>query len=212
MLRQGGRGRSTLTLVEFEGRRALLKNFAHEGALFRKSLGRIMAIREARAYRRLARVEGVPQLLGRLLPDGLVIEYFGDSTLARNAGNRLSPDFFERLSTLLRCVRARGVLHGDIGHNVLHSDNGRPLLVDFGASFVIPPMPPRLRAAILDYVEFHDERAIVKLKARSAPNLMTDTDQQVLASRLSFDRPLELLEKMVRSIVMFLTGPTVPRG
>ena len=210
VIRQGGRARATLTLVAFEGRLAVLKNFAHESALFRRSWGRFMARREARAHCCLAQVVGIPRLLGRLSPDGLLLEYVSDATPARDAGRRLSQDFFERLILLLGRVRASGVLHGDIGRNVLATRDGSPVLVDFGSSLVIPRLPPRLRAALLACAALHDERAIVKLKARSAPNLMTDQDQLVLAHRLPFERPLELLEEMVHLVVRLRTGSTAP--
>jgi len=211
VIREGGQGRSTLTLVQLDGQVALLKNFARESVLFRRSLGWFMARREAAAYRRLAGVQGVPQLLGRRLPDGLMLEFFRTGTLARIAGEQLTQDFFKRLVEVLRDVRGSGVLHGDIGHNVLVTASGQPVLVDFGSSFVIPQWLPILRSTILRLGALHDELAVIKLKARSAPHLMTDSDQRLLARRLPFQWWLELGERVLGFVVKSLRDATTRR-
>ncbi|HEY6393966.1 MAG TPA: hypothetical protein VIX12_01040 [Candidatus Binataceae bacterium] len=212
VIREGDRGRSTLTLVQMDGEIALLKNFAQQRTPFRRTVGALMARREAAAYRRLAGIEGIPRLLGRVPPDGLLLQFVRGVILARVAGERLTQDFFQRLSVILGDLRRRSVLHGDIGHNVLMTPQGEPLLVDFGASFVVPQWFGPLRAAILNRGETHDERAIAKLKARSAPYLLTADDRRILSRPLPFEWPLDLAERMLRRIVRQFTSTTsIPR-
>lgn len=200
VLRPGGRSRAALRVVDHRGCPALRKDFSGEGTLFRWTAGALLAGREVRAYRRLTGVAGIPRLLARVRPDGLLLEHVDSAVAAEAATGPLSRAFFADLVALLAVVRARGVLHGDVRQNVLVAPDGRPLLVDFGASVVVPRLLVRLAAPLLRLGARYDARAVAKLMARTAPAALGEAEQRLLAEPLPFERILKRGERALRRL------------
>ncbi len=194
----GTPGRATVRRVWHHGAAAVLKDFSADGLLFRWTCGVYLAQREAAAYRRLAGVAGVPRLLGRTTPDGLLIAYVPGRNCMDTASCDFTPGFFDELRDILRRVRARHVLHGDVKRNVVRTLDGRPVLVDFGASLVIPWWLRSLRGMLVHVAERYDERAVAKLKRLVAPQLLTPCDDRVLGTRLPFERLVKFGERVLQ--------------
>lgn len=200
-IRQGAGAVAHIELViDGEGRRAVLKSFCHRGQLFRRTVGAYMARREVAAYRRLGRLEGIPRLYGVVGCDGILLEHVDCDVPDRHAGGP-PPEFFRQLSSLLERVRALGVLHGDVCRNVRIDRSGRPLLMDFGSSFVIRPWLGPLRSVFLSGGERHDEHAVAVLRKRTVPESLTAADLEVLAAALPWYRTLEAIRRMVEMVV-----------
>ena len=110
-------------------------------------LGRFLASRERRFMERLAGVDGIPTSLGpvrsddRTLTHAVSHEFIPGRPLAEN--ERVSDDFFPRLTALLGEVHRRGIAHVDLHkrENILVDDDGRPHLIDFQISFALPQRP-----------------------------------------------------------------------
>ena len=196
--RAGVPGHATVRRVRHRGTAAVLKDFSTARPLFRWTCGAYLAHREAAAYRRLAGVAGVPRLLGRLAPDGLLVTYAPGRNCLDAAGANFTPAFFDELRGLLRRVRARHVLHGDVKRNVVRTPDGQPVLVDFGASLVVPWWLRPLGGALVRLAERYDERAVVKLKRLVAPQLLTRADEHVLATRLPFEQTVKRGEHVLQ--------------
>ncbi len=162
------------------------KDFSASSRLFRWTAGFLMAHREAVAYRRLAGVAGVPRLLERRLPDGLVLSLL-DARPAAEARGALEQRFFSSLLALLERLRERGVLHGDVMRNALVTGEGDAALVDFGASFVIPRLLLPAARPLLSLAGRYDARFAARLKERLAPHLVTPGDEAVLRTPLPFE-------------------------
>ena len=197
-------GRATVRLVWHHGVATVLKDFSADRLLFRWTCGVYLAQREAAAYRRLAGVAGVPRLLGRATPDGLLIAYVPGRNCMDAGSGDFTPEFFDELRDILRRVRARNVLHGDVKRNVVRTPDGQPVLVDFGASLVIPWWLRPLRALLVHLAERYDERAVAKLQRQVAPQLLTRSDELLLRTRLPFERVVKLGERVVQGCTAWI--------
>lgn len=101
-------------------------------------LGRWLAARELAAFDRLRDVDGIPHVLGRYGPTGIVRDYIEGHPLAR--GQHVRDDFHTRLRSLIDTIHRRGMAYVDLEkcENVLVGDDGQPYLFDFQISWYLP--------------------------------------------------------------------------
>lgn len=206
VMRPGGPARAELRLIDYQGRIAFLKSFDHTPWWFRWSVAWWLIRREAAAYRALAGVEGVPQMYGRRRRTSLVIELVDGRSCFACAPREFEDSFFDGLHHLLERIRARGVLHGDVKRNVIRGDDGRPWLVDFGASWVMLRHLPGARRPVMALAARYDARAVAKLKALVAPHLMTDADHRAIDMRLPLESVVEACEVTLRRAAQWLAA------
>lgn len=207
-LRGGSRAIAELEVVDHRGQSALLKTFRHSSPLFRTICGAWMCRREAAAYNRIGPLQGVPRLLGRVGRDGLLLEFIAGHNCRDAGASSIGKEFFDELVELLKKVRARGVLHGDVKRNVLVGAGGRPVLVDFGASFVIRWWLWPLRSFILRSGAQYDRRSVVELKRLLAPGMLTRSDRDVLEQRLPLADLVSLGQRSVRGFSAWMIRRT----
>lgn len=94
-------------------------------------VGRFLAAREEGALSRLDDVAGVPRLIVRWGPTGIVREFIEGHPLRR--GERVADDFHAQLRELITRIHRRGMAYVDLekAENVLVGADGRPYLFDF---------------------------------------------------------------------------------
>lgn len=141
ILNRGNLRNPDVLLVEFDGRRAVVKDFAPREAWVRRTIGRWITAREVRAWRALDGLPSVPRFLGSIDALAFAVEYRPGERMSRKLAGRVPPDFLERLESALRDMHARGVAHLDLRHrsNVLMDADGEPVLIDFGSAWVFRP-------------------------------------------------------------------------
>lgn len=139
-------------------------------------VGRLLRAREVAILTHLEDVPGVPRLIARWDPTGLVREFVPGHPLAK--GERVHDDFHERLRALVQDLHDRGVAVVDLEkcENVLVGDDGRPYLFDFQISWYFPKRwggelaPARwLRRRFQSGDVYH----LVKLQRRTRPDQLT---------------------------------------
>jgi hypothetical protein len=169
-LQHGGRRSPDVWLVEEDGRRFVVKDFAESPAWARATWGRWLVGRELRAYRRLIGHPQVPRLLGRVDAWAFAVEYRPGRCLSRRLAGELAPDFLPRLETAVRGMHERGVVHLDLRHrsNVLVDARGEPVLLDF-ASAVCVPGRSAIGRVLLGLLARFDLGALRKWQERLAP-------------------------------------------
>jgi hypothetical protein len=149
--------------------------------------GRLLARREIRHYRATHDLPGVPRLVGAVGDTGLLHEYVPGHPLGRRES--VSDKFFDQLQTLVASLHERHMAYVDLNkrQNILMGDDGRPYLIDFQISLLIPPSgwgAVRLVRWILGRFQHADVYHCLKHKRRLRPDLLTP-DEERLVSRLS---------------------------
>jgi len=206
ILQPGGGAFAVVRVVEHEGGKAILKDFSRSSWLFQRSFGRILARREARAYRRLCGVVGVPRLISRIDPHGLLLEYVSGTNCMDARPECFSQEFFDEAGSLLAVVRERGVLHCDVGRNLVLAPDGKPWLVDFASSAVLPYWLAGAGIFLRNLRAKYDERALLKIKRRRAPHLLSLADAKQSRTVLPFERWVKIGQMIVKRAIGRLAG------
>lgn len=200
VLRTGGSALATLRLVRYGELQAVLKDYSAARFFFRHSLAPLLTRREVAAYRRLGDIPGVPRFLGRVGPDGILLEYIPGRNARDPASGPFTAEFFQKLRELASRIRGEGVLHFDIKRNVVNL-NGSPHLVDFVTAVVLPRWLGPLRGSLIRLAAQYDEREIVKLKELTAPSLVTEAERQSRAKVLPFEWSVRGCERLINASV-----------
>jgi predicted Ser/Thr protein kinase len=109
------------------------------GSGLRYRLGCYMLQREFQAYHRLQGIAGVPHCFGMLHDQFLVLEYIEGKGLRELDNCKVDQEkFFASLLEIIKKMHAVGVSHNDLKRkdNVLISKSGKPVLLDFGLSYL----------------------------------------------------------------------------
>jgi hypothetical protein len=138
----------------YRGPRAMIvAKFNRQQPLFfvpMKWLGRWLARREARAWRFLCGVAGVPSdagavwAVGRCWRSAIAHPYIDGHPL--HIDEKPANNFFSRLGEMLRAMHERGLAYVDLNkrENIIVSNDGAPALVDFQLHFAPPRWALRL--------------------------------------------------------------------
>jgi predicted Ser/Thr protein kinase len=197
IFRKGGGSRPEVSVVEFNGDAAVLKDYTRSDPAFRRLIGPVSARREARALQLLDGVRGVPRFLLRPSRDAVLMEYVAGTSMSEVKRGGLAPEFFERFYRLVDEIHRRGVAHCDLRSrgNILLGPDGEPYIVDFVAHFKQGQRwNPLTRWMFGKFCEA-DRTAVARLKQALAPQLLTELEHAALAR----DRktPLERLARMI---------------
>jgi hypothetical protein len=205
-LQPGGRIFAVVRVVEHQAGKAILKDFSRSSWLFQRTFGRCLARREARAYRRLRGVAGVPRLIRRVRPHGLLLEYVTGTNCLDASPASFSREFFNQVRSLLSEIRSRGVLHCDVGGNLILGTDCRPWLVDFASSVVLPGGLGPAGAFLRNLRARYDERAVLKMKRRRAPHLLELHEMEQSRTMLPFEGWVKVGERLVSRTIRRLSG------
>jgi RIO-like serine/threonine protein kinase len=178
IVRQGGWCKPDIKEVSYAGDRAILKDFSDKSWPVRL-LGRRQVLREVRALRRLDGIPGIPRCYGEAGRFGVLMERVEGERITRWCRSRRAEaaPLFERLIRLVAQVHTRGVAHIDLRKrdNILVAADGRPCVIDFNASFCFDPAGWGARF-LFPLMRRIDDAAILKWKARLAPELLTPAE------------------------------------
>lgn len=176
--REAHGSRPDVLLLEIEDEQAVLKDFSHSDAGFRHVIGPLLVYREVRSLKRLAGLHGIPRLIRQVNASAFLLQAV-DATPASKLRNPGYPEsFYVRLRQLLDDMHARGVAHCDLrsaGNTLIDADL-QPWLVDFVASIHQGSrwnLPARW---IFQQFEKADHGAVLKLKKRLSPDLMSEKE------------------------------------
>ena len=201
-LRTAAGTRPDLRLVELGSRKIIAKDFKRSDFLFRVIVGPILIRREFGAMRNLIGVKSVPRLLGRIDRYALAMQHVSGTSLEHVKPGVLDNEFYAGLRRAVDEMHARGVAHCDLRSrgNVMTGDDGQPYLVDFAACvFRGRGINPFFRWLFRQFV-IADENAVLLIKRRLSPELLTDQEKAELDTPLPFERPAKLIGETVRNL------------
>jgi serine/threonine protein kinase len=174
----GAGSRPAVVVVRAGEDEAVLKDYSHCDRLFAWLVGPLLVWRETSALARLQGTPGVPRLIRKLGARAFLMEHLRGADKAKKQPQTTQPEFYERLRQLVDRIHARGVAHCDMRRsaNILVDPAGQPYLVDFVSCAFLRPwwhplgwMFPLLCQA--------DRDAIIKLKHRAAPELLSEAER-----------------------------------
>lgn len=180
ILSRGRWANAVLYLHHHGGERWVVKDFRARSFAVRNTIGRLLISREMRALGRLAGVAGVPAGAFRLDAHALAYGFVPGVPLNDADLGPRATDFFTRLERLLSEVHAvGGILHLDVrnGRNVLVSEHGEPVLLDFQSHVGTGWMPARLRR----WAEQFDLAGVYKHWERRSPESLGEARASLLA-------------------------------
>jgi serine/threonine protein kinase len=172
-------GKPDLIQVEVGGRSLMVKDVKKKSFLLRWTLGLWLIQKEWKIYSRLKGVKGIPQPIERIDRFAFAMEFIPGRPLLR--GEDLPSSFFSDLEEVLRGIHERGVVHLDLRHkgNALLSEKGEAFLIDFNSSFAFKEKG-FFRHYLFPLLRWVDEGALLKLKERISPSLMTPEELAML--------------------------------
>jgi len=169
---KGSAGKPDLMQVKVGDSILMVKDVRRNNFFLRWTLGLWLIHKEWKIYSRLAGVNGIPRAMNRIDRFAFAMEFVQGRPIRR--GEDLPPPFFARLERVLREVHSKGVVHLDLRHkgNILLSDQGDPLLIDFNSSFSFKEKGI-LRRLLFPVLQWVDYGGLLKLKQRVSPSSMT---------------------------------------
>jgi predicted Ser/Thr protein kinase len=180
---QGKALKAEVFITSTGGNRFVVKDFGRKGFVERNLVGRIVIGREARAYRALTGIEGLPSRFKRLNPFSIAIEYLEGKDLGVINRGEIGPGVIRQFEAVVEELHERGWVHLDLQRrsNILLV-NGRVFVVDL-ASAIHPGSIPLFGRCLTRLFGLADRMSLIKMKSIYAPELMTPRERKWLRIR-----------------------------
>lgn len=188
-----------------QNRTVITKDYSHYAGTLWAPIARYLMRREAKVLQKLKGWSHVPDFLGFDGRYAFSMEYVEGRRV-----NRVEPSYPAHFVTLLRVVgelHRKGVFHNDLrSTNILVSDQGRLVLIDYGASLILPdwsilsPLRKALRSLNI--------ARIVKLKKQISTQPLTQVQSRLLLARRWFIRvraPIGYVRRFIKQIQISYT-------
>ena len=147
ILNEGRWANATVFVHEHAGTQWVVKDFRDCPALYRETLGRFMVSRELSALMRLRGLAGIPAAAFRVDAYALAYRFVPGREMASAGPDRATPEYFRALEAVVLAMHARNIAHLDLryGGNILVSEAGEPLLIDFQSHVKLGGLPGFVR-------------------------------------------------------------------
>jgi tRNA A-37 threonylcarbamoyl transferase component Bud32 len=204
VLREPSGTRPILRVIKEIDREAVVKDFSVNGFIFRNLAGRFLVWREKKAYQKLQGIPGIPVLYGTIKGPALIMEKIqGRSLNAVHKSGGIPQGFYSELESLLDAIHSAGLAHCDLKRepNIIMGDDGRPYLVDWSASifrneFGFFPLSLIFKRFLRD-----DLNAVIKLKLKYNPELVTSEEKAGYLERGIFERVIRDIRDRSRRLL-----------
>lgn len=173
-------------------------------------LSLLMLRHEARVYRRLNGIEGIPHCYGLLEQRYLILEYIEGPCLRQDDIIRERDAYYSGLLRIIRRMHAAGVGHSDLRRklNILIGPEQAPWVIDFGTAVIRKRGFHPLNHFLFNTARRFDLNAWVKHKYKRRPESASPHDKRYFK--------LTWIEKIARSLKrnyqrLFHNGASPPR-
>lgn len=182
----GGSKARVRVLCAPNGQVVLLKDYSRSPRWFAWTLGRAAISNERRLYRVLQGVSGIPRWYPCPDGGGLLVERVQGQSLHLLFRGDLPWEAFEQARRTVQEMHARGVVHGDLGHdsdgsqgrdpNAIWGEDGRLYLVDFASGMKRGPG----NGLLFEALRQHDRLFLAKLLHRYFPERREEPEFDLL--------------------------------
>ncbi len=163
------------------GQFAVFKDMKKRPAWFRLLAGRWFLRREWLALRALRGIEGVPRALAKPDRDCVLMEWHAGKPVMNWEMGALPLESLECIAEIIARAHTRGVIHGDLHRsNILVTGDGAVTLIDWATASVFGARRWGLKKLTFAEWATLDVRAVAKLKARHAPESVSDAEKEAL--------------------------------
>jgi serine/threonine protein kinase len=200
--RTAGGTRPDLRVVNVPDGRIVVKDFRRGDVLFRLIVGPILIRREYGALRKLLGVSGIPQAVARIDRYAFAIKHVAGVSLDRTLPNALTDEFYARLRAVIDDMHRHGVAHCDLRSrgNVMLGNDGAPYVIDFAACvFLGRGLNPFFKWLFGQFV-LADRNAVLRIKQRLSPDLLSEDEKTELATPLPYERPARFIGETIRRV------------
>ncbi len=190
VIHQGKGLQSSVYLVEVDGQRAAVKDFAGTPAKFRLFIAPWLVSREVKALKFLDGTPGVPRFYGRIDRLAFALEFIEGTPVADFPEGTLPTTVLPRVQEAIDAIHERGVSHCDLKRrsNLLITPDERVYLIDFAAA-VVGNRPLNFFVNWLQKrMAEIDNKSLSKIKKFAAPDLMTKEDWDKLNNPTSLEK------------------------
>ena len=190
VIHQGKGLQSSVYLVEVDGQRAAVKDFADTPPKFRRFVAPFLVGREIKALKYLDGTPGVPRFYGRVDKRAFAMEFIEGKPIADFEPGELSLQVLDNVQKSIDAIHERGVSHGDLKRrsNLLVTPDEQVYLIDFAAAVV----GHRKINFLLNWLQKRmaeiDDKSISKIKKFSAPDQMTSADWDNLNKKTPLEK------------------------
>ena len=187
-LHEGRWANAVVDTVEFAGYTWVVKDFQPRAWLVRNLIGRLLISRESTGLSKVAGLAGTPPDAFRSDAFALAYRFVPGRGLRKCPTSAITEDFFPALERSVLAMHARArIVHLDMRNadNILVTESGEPLLLDFQSHLGLGWMPGPLRR----FAQRIDLAAIYKHWARRSPATM-GPERTALLDRINRLRPL----------------------
>ncbi len=182
-------------------------------------LGRTLARQESTMLQRLGDLPGIPAWSGTIRHHGKLLDFAVAHEFIEGhplgADERRSPDFFDRLRSLLVQIHRRDIAYVDLHkrENVIVGNDGLPYLIDFQISFRFSKS--RLFAEsreLLDILQQADLYHVEKLRLKHCLNASPEALQRIQPLFIRLHRLIALPFRRFRRSLLVRLGFRTGRG
>lgn len=184
------------------GQYVVLKDMKTRPAWFRLLAGRIFLSREYRALRALEGIEGIPRAVAKPDADSLVMEWRPGTPAMDWKMGEVPLASLEKVAQIIGEAHARGVIHGDLHRsNILLTHEGDVTLIDWATAGIFGTKRRGAKAWTFEEWRALDIRAVAKLKARHAPDSVSEAEKDALLNGSKVYRLVRGVGFKVRSLL-----------
>ena len=207
-IREGNPWKPDIFIIQKEGKRIIVKDYASKPFFFRFFIGAVSNLREAYIYRKLHGLRGIPQFLGFVDRYAIAVAYIPGRNASELNQGELTPLFFKKLKEIIDAIHDRGVVLCDLRNikNVMVGDDGEPYLIDFSTAFQKGGRFNFLKNGLYRIFLQDDLLGIAKLKKNKATQLLTEEERLALEKGLFLQKEVIYLKLKSRSFLKKLFG------
>jgi serine/threonine protein kinase len=183
IIQRGKWGNSNVYLHEHGANKFVVKTFAHHPLIIKHTIGRFLISREYKALKKLSSCMGTCDNIIKLGKFSLSYKYVKGQNLSSfsRRNNTIDKKFFINFEKAVKEMHSLGIVHLDLrtGSNVIISEKGEPLIIDFNSYLNLNMIPGKYLKNLLKSV---DLSGVYKYWIKMNPETLEESKKNQLST------------------------------